>query len=36
MSLQSLYQQKTTRNYQNVLVKDLKDHFIGMDIKQKV
>ena len=32
----SLYQQETIRNYQNVLVKDLKDQFIGMNIKQKV
>ena len=30
------YQQKTIKNYQNILVKDLKDYFIGMIIKQKV
>ena len=34
--LMSHYQQKTIKNYQNVLVKELKDHFIGMNIKQKV
>ena len=27
---------KTTKNYQNFLAKDLKDHFTGMNIKQKV
>ena len=32
----SLYQQKTTKNYQNILAKDLKDECIGMNIKQKV
>ena len=26
----------TARNYENVLVKDLKDQCIGIDIKQKV
>ena len=30
------YQQKTIKNYQNYLAKDLKDQFIGMNIKQKV
>ena len=33
--LLSLYQQETTKNYQN-LPKDLKDQFTGMNIKQKV
>ena len=32
---EELYQQKTIENYQNFLVKDLKYHFIGMNIKQK-
>ena len=36
MSLQSHYQQKTTENYQNILVKGLKNQFIGMNIEQKV
>ena len=36
MFLSSCYQQKTIKNYQNFLVKDLKDQFIGMSIKQKV
>ena len=27
---------RDNKNYQNFLVKDLKDQFIGMDIKQKV
>ena len=36
MSLQSPYPQKTIKNYQNFLAKDLKDQFIGMNIKQKV
>ena len=30
------YQQKTIKIYQNFLIKDLKDQFIGMNIKQKV
>ena len=34
--LSSLYQQKTTRNYQNFLAKDLKDQCIGLYTKQKV
>ena len=34
MFLFSLYQQETIKNYQNFLVKDLKDQFIGMNIKQ--
>ena len=34
ISLPSLYQQMTTNKYQNFLVKDLKDWFIGMNIKQ--
>ena len=36
MFLLSLYLQKTIKNFQNVLAKDLKDQFIGMNIKQKV
>ena len=36
MSRKSLYQQRTIKNYQNVLAKDLKDWCIGMNIKQKV
>ena len=32
----SLYQEETMKNYQKVLVKDLKDQFIRMNIKQKV
>ena len=36
MFLSSLYQQKIIKNYQNVLVKDMKDQFIGINIKQKV
>ena len=36
MFLLSLYLQKTIKNCQNVLAKDLKDQFIGMNIKQKV
>ena len=31
-----LYQQKTIKNYQNSLAKDLKDLSIGMNIKQRV
>ena len=31
-----LYQQETIKNYQNFLVKDLKDQFIEINIKQKV
>ena len=31
-----LYQQETIKNYQNLLVKDLKDQFIEINIKQKV
>ena len=34
--LLSLYQQETTKNYQNFLAKNLKDQLIGMNIKQKV
>ena len=29
-------QQKTIKNYQNFLAEDLKDQFIGINIKQKV
>ena len=36
MSVQSVYQQKTIKNYQNFIVKDLKDQFIGMNIRPKV
>ena len=36
MSPQSHYQQETIKNYQNVLVKHLKDQCTGMKIKQKV
>ena len=36
MFLLSLYLQKTIKNCQNVLAKDLKDKFIGMNIKEKV
>ena len=36
VSLSSLYHQKTTKNYQNFLVKDLKDKCLGMNIKQRV
>ena len=36
MFMLSLYQEETMKNYQNVLVKDLKDQFIRMNIKQKV
>ena len=34
--LSSLYQQKAIKNYENFLVKDLKDLYIGMNIKQKL
>ena len=36
MSLLQFYQQKTIENYQNFLAKNLKNKFIGMNIKQKV
>ena len=36
MLLLSLHQQNTIKNYQNFQAKDLKDQFIGMNIKQKV
>ena len=32
MPLQSLYQQKTIKNYQNFLAKDLKDECIGANL----
>ena len=32
----TVYQEETIKNYQNFSVKDLKDQFIGMNIKQKV
>ena len=31
-----IYQQGTTKNYQNFLAKSLEDQFIGMNIKQKL
>ena len=31
-----LYQEETIKSCKNLLVKDLKDQFIGMNIKQKV
>ena len=34
--LLSLYEQKTIENYQNFLVQELNDQFIGMNINQKV
>ena len=36
MSLLLLYQQKTKKNYQNFIAKELKDQCIGMNIQQKV
>ena len=36
MFLSSIHQQRIIKNYQNFLVKDFKDQFIGMDINQKV
>ena len=36
MPLQSRYQQKLTKNFQNFLVKGLKDQCIGMSIKHKL
>ena len=36
MFLSSLCQQKSSKNYQNCLVQDLKDYFIRIFIKQKV
>ena len=36
MFLLSLYQQKIIKNYQNTLVRYLKNQFIGMNIKQRV
>ena len=36
MFLSSLYQKKIIKNYQNFLAKNLKDQFIGMNIKRKV
>ena len=35
MYLSPFYQQKTIKNFQNVLTKDLKDIDFGMNIKQK-
>ena len=32
----SLYQQEITKNYRNFLVMDLKDRFIGINIKQNM
>ena len=34
MFLQYFYQPKIIKNYQNFLAKDLKDQFIGMNIKK--
>ena len=36
MPLLSPYQQKTIKNYENFLAKNLKDQCIRMNIKQKV
>ena len=36
MSSLSLYQQKTVKNYGNYSTNDLNDHFIRMNVKQKV
>ena len=36
MPLLLLYQQKTVKNYQNFIAKNLKDQCIGMSIQQKV
>ena len=36
MFLSSIYQQKTIQNHQNVLGKDLKDWYIGMNKKENV
>ena len=36
MSLPSLFQQNTMKNYQRFLAKDLEDEFIGLNIKQKL
>ena len=36
MFLLSLYQHKTTKNYQNFLTMDLKDQCIETNLKQKV
>ena len=36
MSLSSLHQQKTIKNYQNFLTKSFTDQCIGVNIKQKV
>ena len=35
MFLKSLYQQKIIKNYQNFLEENLKDQFIGVNMKQK-
>ena len=34
--LLSLYEQKAIKNYENFLVKDLKDLYIGINIKQNL
>ena len=36
MSPQSHYQQKTIKNYQKFSAKDMKDQYIGGNVKQKV
>ena len=35
MFLYQFYQQRIIKNYQNFLVNDLKDQFVGMNIKEK-
>ena len=35
MPLLSHYQQRTNKNYQNILGKGVKDQFIGINVKQK-
>ena len=35
MFLYQFYQQRKIKNYQNFLVNDLKDQFVGMNIKEK-
>ena len=36
MSLLSLYQYRTIKNYQNFIAKNLKHQYIGLNIKQKM
>ena len=35
MFLYQFYQQRIIKNYQNFLVNDLKDQFVGMNIEEK-